>query len=83
MAKTRKKEELRFAYDKEADVLYMAIGAPHAGVDDEVEDGVFIRRNARTHKVIGLTIIDFVKRFSRPLDKAIPVEIGEMLELRG
>ena len=34
---------VRISYDKKADVLYLSIGEPQAGIDEEVSDGVYIR----------------------------------------
>jgi len=78
MAKS-KDNELRISYDKFADVLYMSFGKPRVGVDEEIEDGVYLRVDERTNKPLGFTIIDFEKRFSTSIEKAIPINLSEVL----
>ncbi|MDI6792164.1 MAG: DUF2283 domain-containing protein [bacterium] len=69
--------ELRIAYDKLADVLYMSIGKPQPGIDEEIDSGVYLRLNEETNKPIGMMIIDFEKRFSKPIDQVIPFNIAD------
>ncbi len=78
MAKARS-NALRFSYDKMADVLYLAFGKPKNGIDREVSDGVFVRLDSRTRHAIGMTIIDFEKRFSRPLGETVPIDLARFL----
>jgi len=59
-----------------ADVLYISIGRPQAGIDEEVTEGVYIRLHPQTHQPIGLMIIDFQKRFSRPIEQALPLDLS-------
>ena len=63
----RKANALRISYDKTADVLYLAFVAPKEGIDEEISAGVFVRLDAKTRRAIGMTIVDFEKRFSRPV----------------
>ena len=66
---------LSISYDEDADVLYVAFGEPQAGVDDEVEDGVYLRRSGDDGDVTGLTIVDFVRRFAHQPPLQVPVEV--------
>ena len=50
---------LTFKYDEHADVLYISVGQPKPAVSEELEDGVVVRLDPRTKKIVGLTIIDF------------------------
>ncbi|HZQ10940.1 MAG TPA: DUF2283 domain-containing protein [Anaerolineae bacterium] len=78
MAQT-KTRALRLAYDKGADVLYLAFGAPKEGIDEQVSPGVFVRVDERTRRVVGMTIIDFEKHFSRPLGESLPIDLTKYL----
>lgn len=66
---------MRLSYDKEADVLYITFGIPRFGIDDETEDGIFIRRDEMRREVLGITVMDFEKRFSRKLHDVLPVSL--------
>ncbi len=54
---------LTFKYDEHADVLYISLGKPTPAVSEELDDGVVVRRDPDTHKIVGLTIIDFRTTF--------------------
>ena len=75
----RKTNELRISYDKVADVLYLAFAAPKEGIDEEISACVFVRLDARTHRAIGVTIVDFEKRFSRPVAETVPIDLARYL----
>ena len=75
----RKNDGLRISYDKAADVLYLAFTTPKEGIDEEISAGVFVRLDARTHHAIGMTIVDFEKRFSRPVNEAVPIDLARFL----
>ena len=75
----RKSNALRISYDKAADVLYFAFGTPKAGIDEEIKPGIFVRLDSRTHRAIGMTIIDFEKRFSRPVGDSVPIDLVQFL----
>lgn len=62
---------LRMTYDKTADVLYLCLGAPRKSISDIDENGIIIRKDPRTKKVFGLTILDFEKNFSTNKPKMI------------
>ena len=56
-------KKLRFAYDKEADVLDISLGRPKKAVSREIEDDFFVRLDPETDKVIGFSILNFEKWF--------------------
>ncbi len=62
------KEKLTFSYDPEADVLYASVGSPRNGVSIEDEDGegLVVRIDPETEEVIGITVIDFLRRMQNP-----------------
>lgn len=59
-----KNKGLRISYDKDADVMYVSIGDPKPAICETLDNGVIIRYDEKSDKVIGFTIIDFIKRFS-------------------
>lgn len=75
----RKSNSLRISYDKAADVLYLAFGAPKTGIDEEIKPGIFVRLDSRSRQAIGMTIIDFEKRFSRPVADSVPIDLARFL----
>lgn len=67
-------ETLRFAYDKEGDILDIAIGRPKAAISREITDDVFVRFDPKSRKVIGFSILNFTKWFTDLDDaRSIPV----------
>ena len=67
-------ETLRFAYDKEGDILDIALGRPRSAISREVQDDVFVRLDPKTRTVVGFSILNFTKWF-KDLDdvRRIPV----------
>jgi uncharacterized protein YuzE len=58
-------ESLRIGYDREADVLYLSLGEPRKRMEyREVGNGVILRVDPETEKIVGLTVVDFVRNFS-------------------
>lgn len=59
----QKRNILNVYYDKEADVLYLSHGKPSSRDEtSETKDEVVIRKDPKTHKVKGFTILHFLKR---------------------
>jgi uncharacterized protein YuzE len=50
-------------YDEDMDVLYISFGKPKAAICVEVNNGDLIRVDAYTDKILGITIVDFKKRY--------------------
>ena len=71
----RVKNGVVFSYNKIADILYMSIGEPKEGIDEEVDDGIFVRLDIEQRKPCGIMIVDFEKRFANVKTKPLPVEI--------
>ena len=69
-------------YDKEADFLEVFFGEPNKSYAEEVEQGVFIRKDDKTNEIKSIGIISFKKRievFKRILEKnnlSIPLNIS-------
>lgn len=49
-------------YDKEADFLEIFFGEPSKCLAEEVEEGVFVRRDENTNEVKSIGILRFKKR---------------------
>lgn len=77
------KKQIRLSYDKESDVLYITFGIPSFGIDEETEDGIFIRRNETHREVIGITVMDFEKRFSSNIKELLLPVSSEYSEYDG
>lgn len=65
MATTKKmnKQNLNIDYDSTVDILYVSFGKPRSAICIEVNKGDLVRVDAYTDKVVGITIIDFKKRY--------------------
>jgi len=57
------KQNLNIDYDPTADILYVSFGKPKSAISVEINDGDLIRIDAYTDKIVGMTIIDFKKRY--------------------
>jgi len=68
-------KKLTFSFDKVADVLYLSFGDPQKAISEEREDGILIRKTHENGKIVGITIIDFEKRFGHL--NSIPVSLEE------
>ena len=56
---------LKIDYDSTADVLYISFGKPKPAICVEVNDGDLVRVDVYTDKVVGITIIDFKKKYMK------------------
>lgn len=69
-------KKLLISYDSDADVMYMSFGEPSTAVGDEIEDGTFARYDPDSHDLIGITILNFSKKFGKePKEVGVPVKI--------
>ena len=73
-------ETLRFAYDREGDILDIALGRPRRAISREIEDDVFVRIDPKSKKVIGFSILNFTKWF-KDLDDSRPIPITAQFSL--
>ena len=74
-------EKLIFSYDQESDVLYVSIGKPRAGISEELRNGMVMRYDIETNKLIGFTIVDFIASFKGNKIKTFPTPIKAELQL--
>jgi uncharacterized protein YuzE len=62
-------------YDYPADVLYCSIGPPQEAVGEEMGEGVVVRRNPETNAIVGITIVNFSRRFKQEPRNIVSVPI--------
>ncbi len=67
--------DLKMKYDREADVLYCSFGDPQPALSVEQANGVIVRVKPDTNEVVGITIVDFFKRFMEHPDDAVSVQL--------
>ena len=60
---TKKHNQIRYYFDKEADILYFAQREPSQDdISREVSEEIVIRIDRQTKEVVGFTILNFLKR---------------------
>ena len=81
--------KLKFFYDKEGDVLDIAIGDPTESISKELENDIIMRLDPHTDEIVGFTILNFEERFEH-LDSSetLPIaatfsHISKALEAKG
>lgn len=64
-----KKNNVRFDYDSESDVLYLFIDKPQPAYGESIggASGIVVRRSFATGEVVGLTIIGFKQAMKQKL----------------
>lgn len=67
---------MKFKYDRSVDVLYCSFGDPRPALSVEQENGVVLRLDPETEAVVGITIVDFFKRFADNPDTAVSVSLS-------
>ena len=67
-----KKEKVTIDYDNGADVLYLSFGNPRKAITEEAGD-IGIRLDEKTNELVGITVIDFMKKFKK---KHEPIEVS-------
>jgi len=73
-------KKLRMAYDKEGDILDVALGDPSPAISEEVEDDFFVRRHPVSGEVVGFSVLNFEKWFREVREyKTLPLE-GQFFE---
>lgn len=71
----RNKQKVSISYDRDADVMYLSFQDIQAEAE-EVDEGIFARYNPRDRSLIGFTILNFSKKFSK-VPKAIEIPLEE------
>lgn len=73
-------DTMRFAYDKQGDILDIAIGRSRRAISREIQDDVFVRLDPKSKKVIGFSILNFTK-WCKDLDDARPIPVTASFSL--
>ncbi|MDI6731750.1 MAG: DUF2283 domain-containing protein [Candidatus Margulisbacteria bacterium] len=67
-------KKMIFYYDKEGDLLDISVGKPKKAISTEIADDFFVRKDIKTGKIIGFSILNFEKAFRGKQDeKEIPL----------
>ncbi len=70
------KKKLSFSYDEDGDVLDISIGKPKKAISTEERDDFFVRRDVKTKKIVGFSILNFRNRMKKHShDISIPIEV--------
>lgn len=56
-------KKLKFFFDKDGDVLDIAIGEPKGAISKEIGSDILMRIDPKTKEIVGFTILNFEKRF--------------------
>ena len=87
-ATVRNIDEVEVSYDRDSDVLYLSLGEPRPALTRGEKNGLLVRIDPQTHQVVGLTVLDYEKKF-RQLDdiawidkQSLPDEIVDFLKRR-
>ena len=63
-------------FDKEGDILDISLGDPRVAISREVGDDILIRVDPKTNEVLGITILNFEKRFERTKKEIFPITVA-------
>lgn len=69
-------------YDEESDFLEVFFGEPTESYAEEIEPGVFVRRDDKTDKITSIGILSYKKRanilttFLKKINLKLPINIG-------
>ena len=69
-------KELKIKYDRAVDVLYCSFGDPKPALSVEQHNGVVIRLDPDTEEVVGVTVVDFFKRFADHPEETVNVPLA-------
>jgi uncharacterized protein YuzE len=70
---------MNFFFDEEGDVLDITIGKPKKAVAKELKNDVAIRCDPKTGEIVGIVILNFMKRFKekkKPEQIELPLNIS-------
>jgi uncharacterized protein YuzE len=70
-----KSAEMKLRFDAKSDVLYFSFGEPTEAISVELDNGLIVRMDPETDEVVGVTVVDFLKRFAGK-DDTLSVPMG-------
>lgn len=59
-------QDMSVPYDLRNDALYLSYGKARQAISEGAEDGVWVRRDPYSDKIVGCTVPDFRRRFEQP-----------------
>ena len=87
-ATVRNIDEVEVSYDRDGDVLYLSLGNPRPAITRGEKDGLLVRTDPKTDQVVGLTVLDYEKKFRQLADiswvekQSLPDEVVDFLKRR-
>jgi uncharacterized protein YuzE len=67
----KKIKNLDINYDQEADIFHISFGKTPSDISIEVQEGNFVRIDPQTDDVVGITLLNFKKRFMPSPSKTV------------
>ncbi|MGD2248481.1 MAG: DUF2283 domain-containing protein [Candidatus Methanofastidiosia archaeon] len=65
-------KKMKFFFDKEGDILDISLGEPEEAISKEIGDDIIIRMNSE-NEIVGLTVLNFEKRFEKSNKEDLPL----------
>ena len=65
-------KKMKFFFDKEGDILDISLGEPEEAISREIEDDIIVRINEK-NEIVGITVLNFEKRFEKSNKEDIPL----------
>lgn len=65
-------KKMKFFFDKEGDILDISLGEPEEATSKEIGDDIIIRMNSE-NEIVGLTVLNFEKRFEKTNKEDLPL----------
>ena len=67
-------KEVAFYYDSNEDILDISVGKPRRAVSTEISDDFFVRKDVKTHKIVGFSVLNFEKWFKgKKEERTVPI----------
>ena len=66
------KEQIRYHYDRDGDVLYASFGAPKPAKSIERDNGIHIRIDPFNNEIVGFTVVNYMYQKRKGLLRTIP-----------
>lgn len=76
-------KQTHFSYDNYYDILYVDIGEPCFGYNEEVSSDIYLRLCDDTDKLVGFTIISFKEKDLNEIKKIVPLKVNWQYILNG